>query len=143
MASPPDRLQRLQRALEAFQRWRAAGGAAAEREAAFLARHEDLRDLLEPMLGEAAAETAAPPDEAGPGTVLGDFRLLRRIGRGGMGVVHEALQLSLGRRVALKVLSVDLADDPQALARFQREALATSELDHRGIAKVLAVGAER
>src|SRR6476659_8792871 len=53
---------------------------------------------------------------------LGDFRVIREIGRGGMGVVYEAIQLSLGRRVALKVLSMAATLDPKHLARFKNEA---------------------
>ena len=50
---------------------------------------------------------------------LGDFRIVREIGRGGMGVVYEAVQLSLGRRVALKVLPLAAALDPKHLQRFK------------------------
>src|SRR5262249_24632510 len=56
--------------------------------------------------------------------VLGDYRLVREIGRGGMGIVYEAEQISLGRRVALKVLPLAAALDPRQLQRFQNEAQA-------------------
>jgi serine/threonine protein kinase len=55
-------------------------------------------------------------------TAVGDFRIIREIGRGGMGVVYEAEQLSLGRRVALKVLPFAAMLDKQQLARFKNEA---------------------
>src|ERR671922_12530 len=55
---------------------------------------------------------------------LGDFRIVREIGRGGMGIVYEAEQESLGRQVALKVLPGHALLDPRQLARFQREARA-------------------
>ncbi|MCA9170561.1 MAG: serine/threonine protein kinase, partial [Planctomycetales bacterium] len=75
-------------------------------------------------------------------TVLGDFRLIRTIGRGGMGVVYEAQQVSLGRRVALKVLPAISASDPRRLQRFQREAQAAALLQHDHIVPVYATGCE-
>ena len=74
---------------------------------------------------------------------LGDFRLLREIGRGGMGVVYEAMQLSLGRRVALKVLPLAAAMDSRYLERFHNEAQAAARLHHTNIVPVYAVGSER
>ena len=142
-SSSGDRMQRLQLALEALEAWRARGGVSGESEAHFLARNPSLRDLLEPMLaddGGAEQPLADPQPTIAPGATLGDFRLLRQIGKGGMGVVYEALQLSLQRRVALKVLGDALANQPQALARFRREAIAAAKLDHRGIVKVVAIG---
>ncbi len=74
---------------------------------------------------------------------LGDFRLLRELGRGGMGVVYMAEQLSLRRRVALKVLPFAAAVDARRLQRFKTEALAAANLQHEGIVPVHAVGCER
>ena len=74
------------------------------------------------------------------GRILGDFRILGEIGRGGMGIVYEAEQLSLGRRVALKVLPLATAMDPRALQRFQLEAQAVAWLQHPRIVPVYAVG---
>ena len=71
---------------------------------------------------------------------LGEFVILREIGRGGMGVVYEAEQESLGRRVALKVLPFHRLMDERRLARFQREARAAARLQHRGIVPVFGVG---
>ncbi len=77
------------------------------------------------------------------GKPLGDFRIVREIGRGGMGVVYEAEQLSLGRRVALKVLPFAALLDPKQLSRFQNEARAAGQLDHPHIVGVHTVGSDR
>jgi serine/threonine protein kinase/Flp pilus assembly protein TadD len=74
---------------------------------------------------------------------LGDFRIVREIGRGGMGVVYEAVQISLGRRVALKVLPFAAALDSRQLQRFKNEAQAAAHLNHAHIVPVHAVGCER
>ncbi len=71
---------------------------------------------------------------------LGDYRILREIGRGGMGVVYEAEQISLHRRVALKVLSDGHSFDPRAVALFQREARSAARLHHSNIVPVFEVG---
>jgi WD40 repeat protein/serine/threonine protein kinase len=86
---------------------------------------------------------APGPGLAGELGVLGDFRLLREVGRGGMGVVYEAEQVSLGRRVALKVLPFAAAIDSRQLQRFQVEAKAAAFLHHTHIVPVHAVGCER
>jgi serine/threonine protein kinase len=89
------------------------------------------------------AEAENPPGSGLVTGVLGDFRLLREIGRGGMGVVYEAEQVSLGRRVALKVLPFAAAMDPKQLQRFRIEAQAAAHLHHTNIVPVHAVGCER
>ena len=71
---------------------------------------------------------------------VGDYRILREIGRGGMGVVYEAEQESLRRRVALKVLPRRVAGDEKALQRFQREARAAARMHHTNIVPVFDVG---
>jgi serine/threonine protein kinase/Flp pilus assembly protein TadD len=133
----------------------AAAGTAPPREE-FLARHPELAEDLDACLaalhfiGRAAegprsvaaqvVEPHAPELTAG---VLGDFRIVREVGRGGMGVVYEAEQVSLGRRVALKVLPFAATMDPRQLQRFHNEARAAASLDHPHIVHVHAVGCER
>lgn len=73
---------------------------------------------------------------------IGEFRLLRELGRGGMGIVFEAVQDSLRRKVALKILPSQLSMDMAALARFQREAAAAGRLQHEAIAAVYTIGQE-
>src|SRR5262249_23064849 len=100
--------------------------------------------LLGAMSGSGAPDqgpaAAAPP--APEVRTLGDFRILREVGRGGMGVVYEAEQLSLGRRVALKVLPSAGLLDPRQLQRFQNEARAAAGLHHTNIVPVHYVGCE-
>src|SRR5262249_27352490 len=74
---------------------------------------------------------------------LGDFRILREIGRGGMGIVYEAEQIALNRRVALKVLPFAATMDPRHLQRFKNEAQAAAGLHHTNIVPVFYVGCER
>jgi serine/threonine protein kinase/tetratricopeptide (TPR) repeat protein len=71
---------------------------------------------------------------------LGDFRIIREIGRGGMGIVFEAEQESLGRRVAIKVLPRPSLLDPKHLKRFEREARIAAGLHHTNIVEVFGVG---
>jgi serine/threonine protein kinase/Flp pilus assembly protein TadD len=148
---------RLARALEEYRELLEAGSAP-QREA-FLARHPDiageLHDCLSglemihavaPALSGVAAERAAleePGTGAAPGAALGDFRLVREIGRGGMGIVYEAEQLSLRRCVALKILPLAGTLDPRHLQRFHNEARAAACLHHGNIVPVFFVGCER
>jgi serine/threonine protein kinase/Flp pilus assembly protein TadD len=106
-----------------------------------------LRKVLTSLqLLEASAASGAPAPEQGADLVagvLGDFRLVREIGRGGMGIVYEAEQVSLGRRVALKVLPFAGALDARQLQRFALEARAAALLHHQSIVPVYFVGCER
>ncbi|MDR3632316.1 MAG: serine/threonine-protein kinase, partial [Isosphaeraceae bacterium] len=107
---------------------------------------ESIRRLLPALVsvakaGKVVADAFLPgePDREGR-RLFGDFRIEREIGRGGMGVVYEARQLPIGRRVALKVLPPAVALDSRALQRFQLEAQVAGLLQHPGIVSVYAVG---
>src|SRR5215207_10069741 len=160
---PGDDDPRLLAAVREYMAALDAGGRPSRKE--FLARYPDiageLGDALDGLafVHSAAAQmndasgTAAEPDlggsaagalaDAAAGKPLGDFQLVREVGRGGMGVVYEAVQLSLGRRVAVKVLPMAAAFDQRHLQRFHNEAQAAAQLHHTNIVPVYAVGCER
>ncbi len=108
---------------------------------------DDIRELLPAMAeieqvkedhqetAEQAAALASPALRQ-----LGDFRILREIGTGGMGIVYEAEQVSLGRHVALKVLPKNMLLDARAKRRFEREAKSAGKLHHTNIVPVFGVG---
>jgi serine/threonine protein kinase/tetratricopeptide (TPR) repeat protein len=104
-----------------------------------------LAGLLPALKAAAALAVVGDSCDDGPrpNVELGDFRIVRQVGRGGMGIVYEAEQLSLRRRVALKVLPFASTMDPKQLQRFRNEALAAASLHHEHIVPVFAVGCER
>jgi serine/threonine protein kinase len=147
------------RIVEALEQYLAAieAGEKPNRQA-FLARHAEIAgglaeclDGMEALHGASSPShlrlgefsPAGAPGEWQPGTALGDFRIIREIGRGGMGVVYEAEQLSLGRRIALKILPFALTLDSRQLQRFKNEARNAAQLHHTNIVPIYSVGCER
>lgn len=121
-----------------------------------LAEHPDLADDLRPyldslqMLHGAVREmkvgglaVCAKTQDATKPRRIGDYRILREIGRGGMGIVYEAHQASLNRQVALKILPFAAVLDQRQIARFRNEAQAAAQLHHAHIVPVFAVGQEQ
>lgn len=126
--SAPSEMERLERALAVCLDHRSTRTCS---DAELLGRHPELADLLAPMLAE--------PEPAADRRI-GDYRLVRELGRGGMGVVYEAVQSSLGRRVALKVLAEPLAVRPDLVARFRRESALLARFRHPHIVPVHEAG---
>jgi WD40 repeat protein/serine/threonine protein kinase len=121
----------------------------------YVGRHpelaDEIRDLfpalvmmeqLKPAARDATGEFVGGNDGRESPTIdrLGDFRILREVGRGGMGVVYEAVQESLGRHVALKVLPMHGRIDPVQMERFRLEARSAARLHHTHIVPVHGVG---
>lgn len=112
----------------------------------FFAAHEQMERLAVGLRDSCERDVPTPTSKSDVTPELGqlgDFRLLQEIGRGGMGVVYEAEQVSLRRRVALKLLPFAAALDPRQLHRFKNEALAAAHLRHENIVPVYAVGEDR
>lgn len=96
--------------------------------------HADTAAATSPETGPEVMRATAPRSR------LGDYKIVREIGRGGMGIVFEAIQLSLNRRVALKVLPLGCETSPTRIERFEREALAVAHLEHPRIASAYTHG---
>ncbi len=111
-----------------------------ERVEALLAAHNSPDSIFDAPAITQAAESI--PDQRLPKR-LGDFEIVKQIGHGGMGVVFEAKQLSLNRRVALKVLSSGLGLTAKAVMRFRREAEAAAKLHHTNIVPIYATAEDR
>lgn len=141
---------RLAQILDDYLRAIEGGGSVTPDE--LLARHPDEADRLRGYLSgleliHQVAERPLPLAllSAARGELrgdLGDFRLIRELGRGGMGIVYEGLQVSLGRPVAVKVLPFSAAIDEKQILRFKNEAQAAAQIDHPHIVPVFAIGHE-
>jgi WD40 repeat protein/serine/threonine protein kinase/tetratricopeptide (TPR) repeat protein len=108
---------------------------------AAVAALDDLSDVVMDVLRRPVREGGA--DGCGDRPLperLGDYQIVRELGRGGMGIVYEAEQVSLGRRVALKVLPPQMVLSPEAIERFRREARAAARLHHSNIVQVYGTG---
>ncbi|MBL8901454.1 MAG: protein kinase [Planctomycetes bacterium] len=127
----------LQEAMDIAAEYRRCGSTDG---ADLLARHPELAEYLAPLLAESSpSESAEAENATDDDQRLGEFRILRELGRGGMGIVFEAEQISLGRRVALKLLPLHRSFSPRAIGLFRREAQLAAALDHPGIAKVFGL----
>jgi len=111
-----------------------------EIQSALRERCADVLVLRRVLPAPLAAQAPHPP---GAGQMLGEFRLLSEIGRGAMGVVYLARQISLQRTVALKVLFPHLSTVERSVERFRRESKSAAKLQHPAICPVHAVGEER
>lgn len=98
-----------------------------------------IMDSTTPKTNPVSAQPTKPELDL-TGQTLGDFRILRRLGRGGMGQVYLAEQLSLKRKVALKLLRPEMASNPNALQRFKAEAEAVARINHANIVQVYHIG---
>jgi serine/threonine protein kinase/WD40 repeat protein len=105
-----------------------------------MAMMENIAITEESLEGDEGAAPAAPTQKLALPDQIGDFRIVREIGHGGMGVVYEAEQVSLGRHVALKILPPQLIRNPKLRMRFEREAKVAARLHHSNIVPVFGVG---
>ncbi len=133
-------------------RWRAGQRPSVDE---YANRYPELADEIRSVLGAVVMmeqfkpqredDTPAPPNETSAPRLperVGEFRIVREIGRGGMGVVYEAHEEALGRRVAIKVMPGHLLGDEKLRSRFRREAQAAARLHHTSIVPVFGVGEE-
>jgi serine/threonine protein kinase/WD40 repeat protein len=152
MNEPPPEFDSMEEAAESFvERYRRGERPALSE---YTARYPELAERIRALfpalvMMEKVGSLGGEPGPQGIGAAtegpqvpgqLGEYRLVREIGRGGMGIVYEAVQESLGRHVALKVLPLHAALAPTQLERFRREAQAAARLHHTNIVPVFGVG---
>jgi serine/threonine protein kinase/tetratricopeptide (TPR) repeat protein len=142
-------LERQPEERDAFLRHACGADEDLEREVrSLLTAQQQAGNFLEsPAIEEAARSLAQQqktgsqrrPDDSPIGRTISHYRVIRKLGAGGMGVVYEAEDIRLNRRVALKFLPENLTHDPRALQRFKREAYAASSLNHASICTIYEV----
>ena len=151
-ALPPEQQQQLMAILEDYVDQLGRGVAPDESE--IVAANPELGEKLRAyfdslsLLNEAAGGCQHEPDTVSDGREdspqsIGNYTIIREIGRGGMGIVYEAKEISLDRRVALKVLPFAAVLEPKQTTRFRHEAQAAAQLHHGNIVPVYSVGCER
>ncbi len=106
-----------------------------------LAHDGSTDDVIDRVVGRAARGAADATSVTGPGQTLLHYRITEPIGEGGMGIVWRALDVTLGRDVAIKVLPPGVGLDPRRLARFEREAKVLASLNHSNIAAIFSLHA--